>query len=61
VTPYDFKPAIKFSPRENIRHDLLQEIPFYRISREITMFRKAFQEFLSGIKNFQYKPPTSVS
>ena len=45
------KPTITFSPKENVRHDLLQEIPFYRNSRDITMFRKAFQKFLSWIKN----------
>jgi hypothetical protein len=28
-------------------HDSLKEIPFYGTSREITMFREEFQEFLS--------------
>jgi hypothetical protein len=30
-----------------VRHDSLQGIPVYRTSREITMFREPFQEFLS--------------
>jgi len=59
VTSWALKPAITFPTWEEVRHDSLQEIPLYRTSREITMFREAFQEFLSWIKNIQSQIPIS--
>jgi len=47
VTPETLIPVTPVPPSEDVRHYSLQETPLYRISREITMFREAFQEFLS--------------
>ena len=41
------KPVASFPPRQDIRHDSLQEIPFYSTSMEITMFKEASQELMS--------------
>jgi len=45
--------------KKDIRHDKLQEIPFYRTSKEITMSTEAFQKFLSSNKHIQSKTPNS--
>ena len=42
---------------EQLLHDSLQEIYFHRMSGEITMFRRAFQGFLSWIEHSQFTPP----
>jgi len=59
VIPSALKPVTSFPPRKDVRNYSLQEIPFYRISMKITMFREAFQEFLSRIKHIQSKTPIS--
>ena len=42
MTQNPLKPDISLPPRKDIRHDSLQEIHFYRTSREITIFREDF-------------------
>jgi len=44
VTYAALKWDITLPPCEDVRHDSLQETPFHRTSREITVFREAFQE-----------------
>ena len=45
-----FKTSHFISNTKHVRCDSLQEIPLYRTSREITMLREDFPEFLSWIK-----------
>jgi len=59
VTLHALKPDSSLPPWKDIRHDSLQEIHFYSTSRAITIFREAFQLFLSQIKHIQSKPPIS--
>jgi hypothetical protein len=46
VTSETSIPVTPVPPSEHVRPDSLQEIPLYRTSREITMFREAFQELM---------------
>jgi hypothetical protein len=37
---------MSFPPQKDVRDDSVQQIPLYKTSRDINMFREAFQEFL---------------
>jgi len=40
-------PVTPFPPSDDVRHDSVEEIPSYKTSTDIIMFRETFQEFLS--------------
>jgi len=55
VTSWALKPVTSFPPWRDVRHNTVQEIPFHRSSREITMSKEAFQKFQSWIQLIQSK------